>query len=58
MSGECDECGNHSLDCDCPYTTCSECKGIIFKGDKICIGCLLAQTKKLIEDSENTFKTW
>lgn len=58
MERNCKECGNHPLECDCPYTTCSECKGIISKGEKVCIGCLLAQTKKLIEDCKNTDKTW
>ncbi len=58
MTNACDKCGNYSLECECPYRICSECKGIFFKDDKYCIGCLLEQTKKLIEDSENTFKTW
>jgi hypothetical protein len=45
-------------ECDCPYTKCPECDGMILLGEKFCITCLLNQTKKLIEDSENTFKDW
>lgn len=49
MSGECEKCGNHILECECPYTRCSECKGIFFKDDKFCINCLLEESRALIK---------
>ena len=58
MSGNCKECGNHCLEFERAYTKCSECDGMILLSEKFCIICLLNQTKKLIEDSENTFKNW
>ncbi len=58
MLGECEICGNHTIECDCAYKRCAECEGIIFRGDKVCINCLLKQSKKLIEDCENNFKDW
>ena len=40
------------------FRLCDKCEGMILLNEEFCITCLLEQTKKLIEDSENTFKTW
>jgi hypothetical protein len=48
MSGECDTCHEHCLDCTCNLSRCPECKEIIYRNDSTCMRCLLMETKNLL----------
>jgi hypothetical protein len=49
MSGECEMCGNHTLECDCSYEMCEKCNSIKIRGDNFCIACLINQSRELIK---------
>ena len=49
MSGECTECGNHTLECNCDYTICEKCAMLKVRGDDFCIQCLIAESRELIK---------
>jgi hypothetical protein len=56
MSGRCQRCGEHCLDCTCMYVRCFKCNGILLKSEKVCVGCLINETKELLDDYNLTFK--
>lgn len=49
MSGECEMCGNHTLECDCNYEMCEKCNSVKIRGDNFCISCLINQSRELIK---------
>ncbi len=55
MSGECEKCGNHTLECDCTYSRCQKCNHVTLRDDKFCIHCLLEESRSLIKHVDEKF---
>lgn len=49
MSGECDKCGEHTLDCMCRYPKCEVFLHPIYRYDSTCINCLVNSSKDLLK---------
>ncbi len=49
MSGECNKCGEHCLDCICNNQKCQNCRSIMYRYDQNCIRCLIEESRDLIE---------
>ena len=52
MSGECDQCGEHTLDCICNEKKCPICKQWIYRADNICMTCLIQESRDLIKKTK------
>lgn len=53
MSGECDSCGEHTLDCMCKYEKFKKCNAAIYREDKLCLKCLINELKELLKRIKN-----
>lgn len=49
MSGECDKCGEHGLDCMCNYRLCQVCEIVIYRRDGTCMNCLIKEARDFSE---------
>ena len=56
MSGECEICGEHTLDCVCKYDKCKKCGNIIYSNDKTCTKCLIRECLKTIIENDELIK--
>lgn len=48
MSGECERCQEHCLDCICSYPRCHKCHRPIYRHDGTCMNCLIEESRELI----------
>ena len=53
MSGECEKCGEHTLDCICKYDLCKKCGMVVYRIDKFFMNCLKEKAKRLVKLMEN-----
>lgn len=51
MSGECEKCGDHALECECHYPKCTTCGSVLYRDDQWCTKCAIDDAIVLIEKS-------